>query len=180
MGTEAVAFAEQARNDLACFYVLWALAGNLPPPAYGARLLPPTPEGGTAAWRVHAGHYLQMATEKAAKAVLLQTGAVASGRRVGHASWAALTSPLMRARAERQVGLCIPPRVRATLRSIEQCCPSNAGGGPNLEYPWATPGQPGGWTPPCNHVFASLASTHEVTTAANYLRAILQACLPRT
>lgn len=149
--TEHDAFLEQARSDFSAYEML-------------LRADPPMPE-------CHVLHYLQMATEKLAKALLIRCGHHPG---TSHRAFSRVAAELA---ARRDILLAIgyqhPDKaarslhaMRSVFESIEALCPSVAGDaaqaaglrrgqGRNAEYPWwerDAAGQPD-WVPPASRTF---------------------------
>lgn len=94
----------------------------------------------------HELHYLQMATEKLGKAVLLRSGNPLDSVKGTHKAFirflrVAARNPSLQQRlgwSARQLRECIR-RIEPIADRIEKLAPALAAGGPNAEYPWETP-----------------------------------------
>jgi hypothetical protein len=146
------AYLRQASSDLAVYQALYARP-ELP--------------------ACHALHYLQMATEKLAKAVLLATGSrTEADVRASHKALSLLPGVLKGRRSDAQRVDYANPRafdsfldgVKSLCRAIDELSPSigpqQAGGGaadgPNCEYPWFGRGGAAGehWLAPAEWAFS--------------------------
>jgi hypothetical protein len=118
----------------------------------------------------HPLHYLQMATEKLAKAILISSG-VGEFDRYSHVAFSLMPSHLARADVARKLGWenfrlfrLFLRRAVIIFRAIDELNPSvglqQPGGGsrdgPNTEYPWRSRNVKGGfvWMAPTQHSFA--------------------------
>ncbi len=118
------AFLEQARSDWQAYQLVYH--STLPP--------------------CHAMHYLQMATEKLAKAALLAGGMKPDDLRNSHLAFTKFLRLAFRNRNLRfEMGMS-GAQIRAHFASalpiadaIERLAPALAGGGVNPEYPWESP-----------------------------------------
>jgi hypothetical protein len=152
MASRARAYREQAESDLAVFNLLW--------------------RAGSVAEECHALHYLQMASEKAAKAVLATAG-VRFGNQ--HHSLSFLLGMWKHQRmlpVTRHLG-SPPLQVRAMLKAVEALCPQIAnsrGVGLNAEYPWEDPAAPGAWYSPCKQRFRIVLDANARLTLLELIR----------
>ena len=120
----------------------------------------------------HPLHYLQMVTEKLAKAAFIALGAPV-GDRHSHIAFSLVPQHLCRRDVARALGWEDFRRYQAFLRwaaplfrEIDELHPGvgpqHPGGGPqegpNVEYPWRTPGAAGDalWKAPADHTFGLL------------------------
>jgi hypothetical protein len=160
--TEAEAFRDQARDDIVMFLRLWRRAGG--------RLT-----GRSQAWEPHLLHYLQMASEKAAKAVLLRFGVVVSAKTLGHQSVSRLLGGAFAPQWQPHLGNAPPtPAMARTLLQVEALCPQVARHGPNVEYPWEDPLGSENWMAPCAWSFGFASRGRQLVEAAHFLRALLR------
>ncbi len=101
---------------------------------------------GTSFPRCHALHYLQMATEKLAKAYLLAGPTDIQTVRTTHSAFTKYLQALSRnKRLQNALGM-LDTQLRAHIKQllplayeIERLAPALARDGPNPEYPWETP-----------------------------------------
>lgn len=113
----------------------------------------------TAFSKCHALHYLQMATEKLAKAYLLKGRTDIKNVRSTHQALTRYLQDLSRnKRLQRVMGMASKPlrmhvqQLLPLAYKIEKLAPALAGEGPNPEYPWEVP--KGVLHIPANHEFA--------------------------
>jgi hypothetical protein len=147
---EHEAFLRQARSDYRTFRILWAMNRSEMPAC-------------------HPLHYLQMACEKLAKAVML-AGEDSGFDRYSHATFSNLPTVLRRLNVASTLGYDdfrifkkFLQRSKPIFHGIDELHPSigprQSGGGPpdgpNTEYPWKAPDGHGGnvWKAPVDHNF---------------------------
>jgi len=156
--TVSEAYLRQARSDFAVFVRLRAMDRAAAP-------------------ECHPLHYLQMATEKLAKAVLLASQRTFD--RFSHVAFSDLPDVLTRRNVAAVLGYRNFKAYRQFLRrsapifrAIEQLSPASAGAsgreGPNTEYPWPGRGIDGmeNWLAPADHRFGLLQEFHHSGDAA--------------
>ncbi|MCE5240431.1 hypothetical protein LLH23_18380 [bacterium] len=171
--TKAHAFFRQAASDFRVFELLLSQPG-----------LP----------QCHALHYLQMASEKLAKAIFLAGDPSFNYRR--HAVLRNLHQPLRRQDVCRMLGFGSMKQYEATLNGlrpvldqIEHLCPAVDDGAaadttPNVEYPWlGRDGQAGlTWLVPADHQFELVAELlkprHAGLTALQFIALLLERLSP--
>jgi hypothetical protein len=161
------AFLRQARSDFAVFELLRDQPRERVP-------------------ECHPLHYLQMATEKLAKAAFLALG-MPLGRTYTHVAFSVVPHHLRRPDVARALGWRDFHRYEEFLRrsqpyfrAIDELNPSvgaqaPAGGpneGPNVEYPWRGRNAVGGivWHSPADHSFGLLVTLHREPGGVQVMR----------
>jgi hypothetical protein len=106
----------------------------------------------------HALHYLQMTTEKLAKALLLLSGIPFETVRASHRAFTQFLQIASRNREIQEALGMTRPQLRMSIREllpiayeIERLAPALAVGGANVEYPWES--LPGVTTVPASYNF---------------------------
>jgi hypothetical protein len=131
----------------------------------------------------HRLHYLQMAAEKAGKAVVFALGGQVSQEGYSHSFVGPLLNVLKRATISRALGY--PPEkyrayvehlnsLRPFLAHVERLHP-RSGRDPNVEYPWEGPSAEGGmvWHVPAEWAFAVHASPGQWDRAVRFIRVLI-------